>query len=95
MFLIHFNLNILASHIQDYQIQSSTVMNLNPDLKAEISIKTHYFQKSKNHMNYFLPPPNPCGSHTITTSSDICITDKMTMNLTIFPQLMFIFQLRQ
>ena len=67
-------INILTSHIQDHQTHSSTVMNLNPDLKSEATIETHRFHKAKKHMAGVVPPPTPGSSCTKTSSYDVRIT---------------------
>ena len=66
-------LNILPGHLQYHQTHSSTALNLNSYLKYEATIKTHRLQKSKNHMVIDVPPPNPSGSCTTISSSDVCI----------------------
>ena len=57
-------LNILTGYLQDHPTHSSTVLNLNPYLKYEATIKTHRLQNSKNHMADFVPPPTPGGYRT-------------------------------
>ena len=78
-------LNILPGHLQYHQTHSSTALNLNSYLKYEATIKTHRLQKSKNHMVIAVPPPNPSGSCTTTSSSDVRITYKMNTHLDSFP----------
>ena len=68
---INVPLKILTVHLQNHQTQSSTSLNLNPDIKAEATIKTHRFQKYKNHMTDIVPPPTPGGSHTTAYSHDV------------------------
>ena len=69
-----------TGHLWDHQNQYSKDLNLNTDLKAEATLKTHRFQKTKNRMDDAVPPPTPCIPCTMTSSYDVCITDKMSMH---------------
>ena len=70
-------LNILTVHLQEHRTHSSTTLNINPALKYEATIKTHRFQKVKNHLVDVVTPPTLDDSCTTTSSSDVCISDKM------------------
>ena len=85
LLLVYTPINIISRHLQDHQTHSSTSLNLNPDLKAEATLKTHRFKKAKNHMNGAVTPQNPGGYHTTKYSSDVRITYKMNMQPAIFP----------
>ena len=79
MIAINVPLKILTSQIQDYHTHSSTALKFNPSLKYKATIKIHRFQKYKNNMAYAVPPPTPGGSRTTTSSSNVCITEKLNM----------------
>ena len=79
-------LKILTGPLQDHQTHSFTALNINLALKVEATIKTHRFQKSKNHMADILPPPTTSGSRTMTSSSDVCLRYKMNIHLKSFPK---------
>ena len=85
MLLIDSQPKILLGNIMDHQTHYLTALNLNPDIKYESTINTHCLKKSKNHMSDSLLPPTACVSCTTTSSSDVCITDKMNINPEIFP----------
>ena len=63
LFNINVPLKILTIPLQDYQTHFSTALNLNSYLKAEPTIKTHRFEKAKNHMADTVPPPTPDGDY--------------------------------
>ena len=78
---INVHIKILTGHFQYHQTQFSTDLDINPSLKADADIKTHFFQKAKNHLTDVVPPPTPGGSSTTTSSSDLRIVYNTPMNL--------------
>ena len=88
---VNINLKILTCHLQYHHTHSYVVLNLNPDLKAEDTIRTHCFQKVKNHIDDVVLPRTPGDYRTRISSSDVCITDNMNMYLTHSPQTDFYF----
>ena len=78
-------LKILIGHRNDHQSHTSTALNINPDLKAKDTLKTHLFQMSMNHVNGTVSPPTPGGSGNTTPTSDVRIRDKMNTKPEIFP----------
>ena len=85
MITINVPLEILTSHLQDHHTHSSMALNINVSLKAEASIKTRHFQKAKNRLTNIVTPPTQGGSCATTSSSDVHIAYKMTMNPTNYP----------
>ena len=82
---INVPLKTLAVHLKEHKTHYSMVLNLKPALKDESTIKTNRLQKSKNHLYDFACPTTPSGSCTTTSSSDVCITDKMNTRTTNSP----------
>ena len=82
---INVHLKILTVHLQDHNTHSSTALDLNPALKYDATIKTHHYQKANNHLADTISPPTLGGSRTTTSSSDVCITDNMSMHTKNYP----------
>ena len=71
---------MLTVHLQDHQTHSSTALNLNLYIKAEVTIKTNCFQKANNNMVGAISPPTPGGSRTTTSSYGVYIIDTLNMH---------------